>query len=77
MPRKKNKKSRKPRRYKTVTFKLTVQQKKSLVNFSKSRRSTPIKIIKKAIRPLLQNYAQLEVNNTHEKVNQLELFKLD
>jgi len=77
MPRKKKKKSRKPLRYKTITLKITAQQKKSLVNFSRSRRTTPNKIIKKAIRPFLQNYLHLEVNNYHEKVNQLELFKLD
>lgn len=77
MPGKKKKKGRKPLRYKTITLKITARQKKSLINFSRSRRTTPIKIIKKAIRPLLQNYAHLEVNNNHEKVNQLELFRLD
>jgi len=77
MLRKKSKKGRKPLRFKTITLKITVQQKKSLVNFSKSRRTTPIKVIKKAIRPFLQNYTHLEVNNIHEKINQLELFKMD
>jgi len=77
MLRKKSKKKRKPLRYKTITIKITSRQKKSLVNFSRSRRTTPNKIIKKAIRPFLQNYINLEVNNNHGKVNQLELFKLE
>lgn len=75
MARKKAKKARKPIKFKTITIKVTTRQKKSLMNYSKSRRTTPNKLIKKAIRPLLQNYADLEVTtNNHVKVNQLELF---
>jgi hypothetical protein len=77
MPRKKKKKNKKPIRYKTITLKITAQQKKSLVNFSKSRRTTPNKVIKRAIRPFLQNYADLEFNHNQEKVNQLKLFSID
>ena len=76
MAREKTKKKRKPLRYKTITLKVTARQKKSFINFCKSRRTTPNKIIKKAIRPLLQNYAGLEVAAHQEKVNQLELFNL-
>jgi ribosomal protein S17E len=47
------------------------------VNFSKSRRTTPNKVIKRAIRPFLQNYADLEFNHNQEKVNQLKLFSID
>ena len=74
---KKKKKARKPLRYKTITLKITALQKKSLVNFSKSRRSTPNKEIKKAIGPLLQNYADLEFNPSPEKVKQLKLFPME
>ncbi len=75
MPRKKAKKARKPIKFKTITIKVTAPQKKSQMNYSKSRRTTPNKLIKKAIRPLLQNYAGLEVDNMSPvKVNQLELF---
>jgi len=74
MPKKKIKKARKPLKFKTITIKVTARQKRSLVNFCKSRRSTPNKMIKKAIRPLLQNYHNLEFNPSSEKVNQLELF---
>lgn len=75
MPRKAAKKARKPVKFKTITIKVTARQKKSLMNFSKSRHTTPNKVIKKAIRPLLQNYAGLEVENFSQvRVNQLELF---
>ena len=68
------KKKRKPVRYKTITFTVTAKQKKSLVNFCRSRKTTPAKIIKKAIRPLLSDYSDLKVNHSNEKVNQLQLF---
>jgi len=75
MPRKKAKKARKPVKYKKITLTVTARQRKSLLNFCKSRRTTPTRVIKKAIRPLLDNYSDLEVNNIHrEKVNQLQLF---
>jgi len=77
MPGKKVKKKRKKIRYKTITLKVSAKQKKSLVNFCRSRRTTPNKIIKKAIKPLLENYSGLEVILNHEKVNQLELFRLE
>ena len=68
------KKKRKPVRYKTITITVTARQKRSLVNFCKSRKTTPAKVIKKAIRPLLTDYADLKVNLSSEKVNQLQLF---
>ncbi|MBE0649045.1 MAG: hypothetical protein IH596_14835 [Bacteroidales bacterium] len=74
MPRPKAKKKRKPIRYKSLTITLTARQKRSLERFAKSRRTTPTKLIKKAIRPLLENYADLEVNVNSEKINQLQLF---
>lgn len=61
-------------KYKTITITVTARQKKSLVNFSKSRKTTPTKLIKKAIRPLLTDYVDLKVNHSSEKVNQLQLF---
>jgi hypothetical protein len=74
MPALKGKKKRKPVRYRTVTLKLSARQKRSLDRFARSRRTTPNKLIKKAIRPLLENYADLEVRITSQKVNQLQLF---
>jgi hypothetical protein len=75
MPKKSlKKKKRKPIRYKTITLTVTAKQKKSLVNFCRSRKTTPAKVIKKAIRPLLSDYADLKVNISNERVNQLQLF---
>jgi hypothetical protein len=72
---KKAKKNRKKVKFKTITIKVTARQKKSLMNYSKSRHTTPNKLIKKAIRPLLENYSDLVVTvNKQEKLNQLELF---
>ena len=75
MARKKAKKAKKPVKFKTITLKITARQKKSLVNYCRSRRTTPNKAIKKAIRPFLDNYSGLETGNIQQvKVNQLELF---
>jgi|APCry1669188970_1035186.scaffolds.fasta_scaffold00012_24 hypothetical protein len=71
------KKKKKPTKYKQVTITISARQKKSLTNFCKSRKSTPSRIIKKAIRPLLENYHDLEVNHASEKVNQLQLFSME
>ncbi|MBL7137527.1 MAG: hypothetical protein ISS17_01985 [Bacteroidales bacterium] len=75
MPRTRAKKRGKSIRYKSLTIKLTTRQKRSLERFAKSRRTTTNKLIKKAIRPLFENYADLEVNMNNEKVNQLQLFE--
>ena len=75
MPRKKTKKSRKPVKFKTVKIKVTARQKKSLMNYCKSRHTTPNKVIKTNIRPLLNNYSDLVVAVTkQEKLKQLQLF---
>ena len=75
MPGKKPKKSRKPVKFKVITIKVTARQKKSLMNYSKSRHTTPNKLIKRAIRPLLENYSDLVVVvNKQEKLSQLQLF---
>lgn len=75
MARKKAKKAKKPVKFKTITFKVTARQKKSLVNFCRSRRTTPTKLIKKAIRPMLDNYAGLKTTSLPPvALNQLELF---
>ena len=68
------KKKRKATRFKTIKIKVSIKQKKSLENFCKARRTTPNKIIKKAIRPLLENYANAIPVKNQEKVKQLMLF---
>jgi hypothetical protein len=71
------KKKKKAVRFKKVTITISSRQKKSLMNFCKSRKSTPNKIIKKAIRPLLENYTDLEVHYSDVKHNQLQLFNME
>ena len=71
------KKKKKTVKYKAVTITISARQKKSLMNFCKSRKSTPNKIIKNAIRPLLENYHDLEVNYASAKANQLQLFSME
>ena len=71
------KKARKPVRYRTIKLKLTIRQKRSLENFCRSRGTTPTKIIKKSIRPLLDNYASSKPIQPQVSVNQLKLFRID
>ncbi len=71
------KNNRKPIKYTIVRFKLTRKQKKSLENYSKLRGTTSNKIIKKQLRPLLENYADIEVRTTFVKASQLQLFDLE
>jgi hypothetical protein len=70
----KKQKKRKTTRFKTIKIKVSAKQKKSLENFCKIRRTTPNKIIKKSIRPLLENYVDAVPVKNQEKVKQLMLF---
>jgi len=71
---KRKKKTRKKVKYRKITITVSARQKKSLEKFCKSRKTTPTKVIKKAIRPLLENYAALDVRLSKQKFSQLELF---
>jgi hypothetical protein len=68
------KKRPKKRKYKTITFKLTERQKKSLDKYSKARNTTPLKLIKRSIETFtsLQDDAPLPQELTSK--NQLDLF---
>lgn len=68
------KKARKKVRYRTVTIKLTSRQKKSLDNFCRSRRTTPVKVIKRAIKPFTENFASSDPT-PFPLPNQLTLFE--
>jgi hypothetical protein len=70
------KKIRKPIRYKTVKLKLTAGQKRSLDNFCRSRRTTPTKVIKRAIRPFIENYGGKFEPVSYVTENQLQLFEM-
>jgi len=69
------KKKPKPLVFKTVSFKLTVRQRKSLRNYCKARKTTPTKLIKKMIRPYINNYAVNIPEEYFITENQLDLFE--
>jgi hypothetical protein len=71
----KKKKTRKTLRFSTIKLKLTSRQKKSLENYCKTRGTTPLKVIKKSIRPLLENYTSATPVQSNPKIKQLELFQ--
>ncbi|MDP4280730.1 MAG: hypothetical protein Q8867_01135 [Bacteroidota bacterium] len=70
-------KKRKPVRYKTVQLKLTAGQKKSLENYCRMRGTTPVKVIKKSIRPLMENYKDAKPAFPVVKAKQLQLFEIE
>ncbi len=61
--------------YKTVTFKLSTRQKRSLRNYCKARKTTPTKLIKKMINPFINNYAESVPEELFITENQLDLFE--
>ena len=71
-----NKKKKSRRRYKhhAVTFKLTSGQYKSLKNYCKARRTTPIKLIKKSIERFISHYEYEVPAELYLTENQLDLF---
>lgn len=76
-----NKNKRKSRRrnykYHAVTFKLTSGQYKSLKNYCKARKTTPIKLIKRSIERFISNYEYEVPEELYLTENQLELFDSD
>lgn len=68
------KKKLKGRKYKTITFKLTMKQKKSLDKFSKARNITPLKLIKRSIADFISLPEDAPPPKSYPTVNQLDLF---
>jgi hypothetical protein len=69
------KKRKKVIKYKTVTFKLSAKQMKSLKNYCRARKTTPTKLIKKSIRYYIDNFAESVPEKYHVSHNQLDLFE--
>ena len=74
MKAKKNKRSRRSYQYHAVTFKLSQGQYKSLRNYCKARKTTPIKLIKRCISRFISNYEYEIPPELYLTENQLELF---
>ena len=77
MPQPKRRKKRKKVRYSTVKLKLTAAQKRSLMNYCQARKTTPTRLIKKMIRPFIQNYHKEVPDELFVTENQLQLFEQD
>ena len=71
-PRRKKRQIR--RKYKTVTFKLSARQKKSLDKYSKARNTTPLKLIKRAIDTFISLPDDVPPPPAPTTENQLDLF---
>lgn len=74
MKAKRNKRSRKSYQYHAVTFKLSQGQYKSLKNYCKARKTTPIKLIKRCISRFISNYEYEVPPELYVTENQLDLF---
>jgi hypothetical protein len=70
-----NSSHRKKHAYKTVSFKLSARQMKSLKNYCRARKTTPIKLIKKNIRYFTENFAVEVPKKYHVSTNQLDIFE--
>lgn len=68
------KKKRKPIKYKSVTFKLSAKQMKSLRNYCRARKTTPTKLIKQRIRYYTENFSKQVPEKYFVTHNQLDLF---
>lgn len=71
----KKKKGRRKYKYHAVTFKLTSGQYKSLKNYCKARKITPIKLIKRSIERFISNYEYEVPAELYVTENQLNLFE--
>ena len=70
----KRKKRRKKVRYKEITLKISANQRRSLDNYCRARRTTPNKLIKKMIGRFLNNYGKTIPEESFVTANQLDLF---
>lgn len=75
MPLRRRKKRRKKVKFKKLTIKLTKRQMKSLMNYCAARQTTPVRLIKRAIRRYTENYANTVPDKYYVTENQLDLFE--
>jgi hypothetical protein len=71
----KRKSKKKKVRFKTISFKLTSNQNKSLQNYCKARKTTPTKLIKKMIRSYISGYSKVVPEAFYFTENQLDMFE--
>ena len=68
------KRKRRNYHYHAITFKLSAGQYRSLRNYCKARRTTPIKLIKKNIERFITAYEYEVPHDLYLTENQLDLF---
>ncbi|MDO9511582.1 MAG: hypothetical protein Q7J34_07480 [Bacteroidales bacterium] len=64
---------RKSTRFKTISFKITARQRRSLENYCRIHNTTPIKVIKQRMDPFLSKFVEMS-DRKPVVVNQLDLF---
>lgn len=69
------KKKRKKIRYTKITLKLTSRQRRSLQNYCIARKTTPKKLIKKAIKRYINGFDKSVPAEYYATENQLDLFE--
>ena len=69
-----NKRKRRSYKYHAITFKLSAGQYRSLRNYCKARKTTPIKLIKRNIERFITSYEYEVPQEMYLTENQLELF---
>lgn len=69
------KKARKVTKFRKVEFKLSQKQYRSLMNYCKARKITPIKLIKKSIYRFTSEYETFVPPQYYVSEKQLELFE--
>ncbi|MDA3907327.1 MAG: hypothetical protein PF484_14745 [Bacteroidales bacterium] len=69
------KKKRRKTKFKTITFKLSIRQFKSLKNYSLINKTSPIKVIKSRVQDCLEDYSDEQIGHHKIAKNQLNLFK--
>jgi len=70
-----SKKKKKKTRYTKIALKLTLRQKRSLMNYCKARQTTPNKLIKKAIKRYINGFDKSVPEEYYVTENQLDLFE--
>ena len=71
------KRKRRNYKYHAITFKLSAGQYRSLRNYCKARRTTPIKLIKKNIERFITAYEYEVPQDLYLTENQLDLFDVE
>jgi len=77
MPVAHKKKRKKKIKYKKIVFKLSANQKKSLENYCKARKTTPNKLIKKSISRYINGFDKSVPDEYFKSERQLDLFGND